>query len=167
MDLGCNSEDDLHELSSYISSNSLLSVVVLKVSNIYMEFEYYSALWLSLFDSIRNAKYLDSIKVHNVIRGDAVMESFSNWIMSTQSLKILKVSGCSGITSFGLQSFATAIASLDNLEEIYIKIIGYRGIDANSGTILLIDIIAKQSLKIVRLALTTFAQLQLIANMIA
>jgi hypothetical protein len=92
------------------------------------------------------------------------MESFPNWITSTQSLKILKVSGCVDfITPVGWQAFATALASLDNIEEIDIQNIGYYNTGVNS--MLLLDvIIAKQTLKRVPLALATIAQIQTIAN---
>jgi hypothetical protein len=83
---------------------------------------------------------LESIKLSEVIKGDAVIESFSNWITSTQSLKILKVSCCSGITSVGWQTFATALASLDNLEEIDIKNIGY---DHSGTRMFLINVITQ------------------------
>jgi hypothetical protein len=94
----------------------------------------------SFFHAFQNAKYLESIKLSEVIKGDAVIESFSNWITSTQSLKILKVSCCSGITSVGWQTFATALASLDNLEEIDIKNIGY---DHSGTRMFLINVITQ------------------------
>jgi hypothetical protein len=104
-----------------------------------------------------------------VVTDDAVMGSFCNWIASNQSLKALTVTGCKGISSVGWQSFATALASLDNLENIDSKspnkVRVWDLTDADLDTILN-SFIAKPSLKRVSLSITTSAQLQVIANVL-
>jgi hypothetical protein len=65
--------EDLHELSSYISSNS--SLRVLDLNNLGEPER--EDLWRTFFDAIRNAKYLESITIYE-FTNDAVMESFCN-----------------------------------------------------------------------------------------
>jgi hypothetical protein len=122
--------------------------------------------WLSFFNVIQDEKYLESIKLHyhHAITSDAVMGSFSAWITSTQTLLALKVTHCSNLSSVGWQSFANALALLDNLEDIEIH---HYHIDATSGMLLLnAAFIAKPSLKTVSLDVSTFAQLERIVDVL-
>lgn len=99
---------------------------------------------------------MESIKLNEVIKGDAVMESFTNRITSTWSLKILKVSGYFSTTSVGWQSFATVHALLDNLEEIDIQKIRNGNVDVNLCTVLLNAFIAKPTLDLERVFVSNF-----------
>jgi hypothetical protein len=153
-------DQGLNELNSYILRNSSLRVLHLDRQRVS------SGLLLSFFNGIRNAKYLESITLNSVITDDAVMESFCNWITSNQSLKALTVTGCEDISSVGWQSFATALASLDNLEDI--DSISPNNVDLTDADLdtILNSFIAKPSLKRVSLSITTSAQLQVIANVL-
>jgi hypothetical protein len=148
-------DEDLNQLSSYILNSTSLRVLELDSGNIS------SASWVSFFNTIRNAKYLESLKIRDI--PDEAIESFSNWIRSTRTLKALKMS-CF-VSSVGRQSFAAALASLENLEDIHLDFM-YTPPDAATGMLLLNAFIAKPTLKKVSLVISTGAQLQMILNTI-
>jgi hypothetical protein len=89
--------------------------------------------------------------------------SFSEWISSSQKLKTLKVENVRDATLVGWQSFAAALASLDNLEDINVKFFEE---DSRVGMILLNSFMAKPTLKRVEFPLPTVDQLQMIENVL-
>lgn len=91
------------------------------------------------------------------------MASFSEWISSSQKLKTLKVENFRDATLVGWQSFAAALASLDNLEDINVKFFEE---DSRVGMILLNSFMAKPTLKRVEFPLPTVDQLQMIKNVL-
>jgi hypothetical protein len=107
----------LRMLSSYIPNNTTLRVLDLSTESSIM-YSLSSTLCVDFFNALRCSKYLKTIKVDNFITNDAVMASFSDWIASSQTLTTFKISRCRNITSVGWQSLATALASLENLEDI-------------------------------------------------
>jgi hypothetical protein len=78
------------ELSSFISNNTSLKLLKLSSSSI-DEYRLPSSLWVNFFNAVKHAKRLESIDVCRIITDDAAMISFSDWIVSTQTLKILKI----------------------------------------------------------------------------
>jgi hypothetical protein len=70
---------------------------------------------------------------------------------------VLKVTGCGEISSVGWQPFATALALIDNIEDIDLVI---------ASAAILNAVIAKPSLKRVSLKLITIDQFQVIANVL-
>jgi hypothetical protein len=160
---GVENKEVLQELSSFISNNTTLKVLGVSGSNRLLP----SSVWVNFFNAIKHAKHLESICVLEVITNDAVMASFSDWIASTQTLKKLEVVYCRwvDITPVGWQSFATALASLDKLEDISNHFL--EGEIDNDPTVLVLNaFISKPNVQRVTFSVEVFAQLQLIANVV-
>jgi hypothetical protein len=81
----------------------------------------------------------------------------------------LEIKHCSNITLVGWQSLATALASLDNLEDvsIYLFVDGDEVLlNSDSGMLLLNTFIPKPFIRRVRFPVSTFAEIQVIADVI-
>jgi hypothetical protein len=149
--------EKLYQLSSFILNNTSLRVLVLDSRDVS------SASQVTFFDTVRHAKYLESIRIKALWK-DVMIESFSNWVVSTRTLKVLEISLYNNISSVGQQLFAAALASLENLEDIKLDEDALR--DSEAAMLLLNAFIAKPTLKKVSLISRTGAQLQVILNTI-
>eukprot|EP00956_Cyclotella_meneghiniana_P021383 scaffold38911_cov36-Cyclotella_meneghiniana.AAC.1 len=120
-----------------------------------------SETWINMFNSIPTPQ-LKSIYINGIITCDSVMASFCNWVSSIQRLRIMDVSNCSDLSSNGIQSLATALESLTNMEEVYFVSI-QRG-DVPNMNVLLHALMTRPTLKKISVPIGSINQLQTIAN---
>jgi hypothetical protein len=105
-ELTVHEKEVLHMLSSYIPNNPTLRVLDHSTENSVAGYRLSLSLCVNFFNAV----------VSSLITNNTVMASFSG-----QTLKILEIKHCSNITLVGWQSLATALASLDNLEDVSIQ----------------------------------------------